>query len=323
VAPASQAWKAPCAAAQTAQPARFRTTGSRSQPRLRPRAGARASPLCLCEQEVNHRQLATAASASCGRLICPGRKGLPMALISSRSKAKHCRAAGTGPQPHLGCCRPRILLLFWPQRRGQDPPGHSHHKAMIEQDQNPAVPSRPPLWCSCCRRPKAAYELPAVIQKLDRYALLVIDEHQATCAAKELEPRCCFELICHPELRTPPLLGPPTTFREWDTIFPSGSHDRRAAVDRLCHHCHIVGNQGRATDQNRTAARVSSDSSDRLCKLTAAGTCRAGINGRSNPSSARNRRAKHEKLAHQAFEIARRAPNNLIDRHATAWSMIP
>ncbi len=32
-------------------------------------------------------------------------------------------------------------------------------------------------------------------------------------------------------------------FREWDEIFPSGSMTL-AAVDRLVHHCHIVGIKG-------------------------------------------------------------------------------
>ena len=32
-------------------------------------------------------------------------------------------------------------------------------------------------------------------------------------------------------------------FREWDEIFPSGSMTV-AAVDRLVHHCHIVGIKG-------------------------------------------------------------------------------
>ena len=50
-------------------------------------------------------------------------------------------------------------------------------------------------------------------------------------------------------------------FREWDEIFPSGSMTV-AAVDRLVHHCHIVGIKGDSYRQKAAAARVSGDAID-------------------------------------------------------------
>jgi hypothetical protein len=50
-------------------------------------------------------------------------------------------------------------------------------------------------------------------------------------------------------------------FREWDEIFPSGSMTV-AAVDRLVHHCHIVGIKGDSYRQKAAAARASGDAVD-------------------------------------------------------------
>ncbi|MCP9931449.1 hypothetical protein KBY82_11715 [Cyanobium sp. AMD-g] len=44
-------------------------------------------------------------------------------------------------------------------------------------------------------------------------------------------------------------------------IFPSGSMTV-AAVDRLVHHCHIVGIKGESYRQKQAAARVSSNAAD-------------------------------------------------------------
>ncbi len=78
------------------------------------------------------------------------------------------------------------------------------------------------------QKAKAVYDLPAMLQKLDRYALLVTSNQP---------------------------------FREWDDIFPSGSMTV-AAVDRLVHHCHIIGIKGESYRQKPAAARVSSDQSN-------------------------------------------------------------
>jgi DNA replication protein DnaC len=50
-------------------------------------------------------------------------------------------------------------------------------------------------------------------------------------------------------------------FREWDEIFPSGLMTV-AAVDRLAHHCHIVGIKGDSYRQKVAAAGVSGNSTD-------------------------------------------------------------
>ena len=130
--------------------------------------------------------------------------------------------------------------------------------AMIEQDQAcrffPAT-----ALVQLLQKAKASFELPALIQKLDRYALLVIDDISYV-RRSELETSVLFELICHRYERRSLLVTSNQPFREWDEIFPSGSMTV-AAVDRLVHHCHIVGIQGESYRQKQAAARVSSNSS--------------------------------------------------------------
>ena len=70
-----------------------------------------------------------------------------------------------------------------------------------------------------------------------------------------------FELICHRYERKSLLVTSNQPFREWDEIFPSGSMTV-AAVDRLVHHCHIVGIKGESYRQKAAAARASSDQRD-------------------------------------------------------------
>jgi hypothetical protein len=107
-----------------------------------------------------------------------------------------------------------------------------------------------------------------MLQKLDRYALLVIDDISYV-RRSELETSVLFELICHRYERKSLLVTSNQPFREWEDIFPSGSMTV-AAVDRLVHHCHIIGIKGESYRQKADAARVSKDPGDPPTQLTRA-----------------------------------------------------
>jgi DNA replication protein DnaC len=77
----------------------------------------------------------------------------------------------------------------------------------------------------------------------------------------ELETSVLFELICHRYERKSLLVTSNQPLREWDDIFPSGSMTV-AAVDRLVHHCHIIGIKGESYRQKAAAARVSRNPGD-------------------------------------------------------------
>lgn len=128
--------------------------------------------------------------------------------------------------------------------------------AMIEQDQAcrflPAT-----AFEQLLQKAKTSFELPTLIQKLDRYGLLVIDDISYVRRG-ELETAVLFELIYHRYERKSLLLTSNQPFREWDEIFPCGSMNV-AALDRLVHYCHIVGIKGESCLQKASAAMVASD----------------------------------------------------------------
>jgi DNA replication protein DnaC len=133
--------------------------------------------------------------------------------------------------------------------------------AMIEQDQPfrffPAT-----ALVQLLQKAKASYELPALIQKPDRYSLLVTDDISYV-RRSELETSVLFEQFCHRYERKSLLVNSNQPFWEWDEILPSGSMTV-AAIYRLVHHCHIVGIEGESYRQNPAAARVSGNGANTL-----------------------------------------------------------
>ena len=113
--------------------------------------------------------------------------------------------------------------------------------ALIEQDQVCHFFQATAL-VQLMQKAKASFELPALNQKLYLYSLLVIGVI-SYLRRSELETSVLFKLICHRYERKSLLVTSNQPFRDWDEIFQSGSMTV-AAVDRLVHHCHIVGIKG-------------------------------------------------------------------------------
>lgn len=113
-----------------------------------------------------------------------------------------------------------------------------------------------------------ATTLVKLLQKLDRYSLMAIDD-MSYVRRSELESSVLVELICHHYGRKSLLVTSNQPFREWDDNFPNGSMTVEA-VDRLVHNCHIIGIKGESYRQKAVAAWISSDQSDRPTSLTRA-----------------------------------------------------
>jgi len=194
---------------------------------------------------------------------------------------------------HTWLLQAENLLLFGPSGVGKTHLAIAITMAMIDQDQAcrffPAT-----ALVQLLQKAKASFELPALIQKLDRYSLLVIDDISYV-RRSELETSVLFELICHRYERKSLLVTSNQPFREWDEIFPSGSMTV-AAVDRLVHHCHIVGIKGDSYRQKQAAARVASNQSDPPTSLTRA----PGPSRSTTPPAQLNRtKAATRKLGHR------------------------
>ncbi len=88
------------------------------------------------------------------------------------------------------------------------------------------------------QKARAEFGLSTALERLDRWALLVIDDI-GYVRRDEQESSVLFELICHRYERRSLLITANQPFTAWEEIFPNGSMTV-AAVDRLVHHCHIL-----------------------------------------------------------------------------------
>ena len=211
----------------------------------------------LCEQELEQRQIARQQ-----RLLraahLPWQKGLE-GFDHSHLEPRHWQKLQGLSRQTTWLLQAENLLLFGPSGVGKTHLAIAITMAMVQQDQAcrfyPAT-----TLVQLLQKAKASYELPAVLQRLDRYALLVIDDISYV-RRSELETSVLFELICYRYERKSLLVTSNQPFRDWDEIFPTGSMTV-AAVDRLVHHCHIVGIKGESYRQKAAAARLLADSED-------------------------------------------------------------
>lgn len=85
---------------------------------------------------------------------------------------------------------------------------------------------------------KLQFQLPALLTKLDRFDLLILDD-LGYVKKDEAETSVLFELIAHRYERRSLLITANQPFSQWDAIF-SDSMMTVAAVDRLVHHALII-----------------------------------------------------------------------------------
>ena len=85
-------------------------------------------------------------------------------------------------------------------------------------------------------------QLPQALAKLDRYALLIVDDI-GYVRPNARESSVLFELVAHRYESNSLLITSNQPFSAWDSLF-GDSAMAVAAVDRLVHHAHIVDIQG-------------------------------------------------------------------------------
>ncbi len=99
------------------------------------------------------------------------------------------------------------------------------------------------------QRAKADYALAKALSKLDRYALLVIDDISYV-PKDEAETSVLFELVMHRYERRSLLVTSNQPFSGWENVF-STSAMTVAAVDRLVDHSAIVQISGESYRRKR------------------------------------------------------------------------
>lgn len=101
---------------------------------------------------------------------------------------------------------------------------------------------------------KLQLQLPAILNKLDRYELLLIDD-LGYVKKSEAETSVLFELIAHRYERKSLLITANQPFSQWDSIF-TDSIMTVAAIDRLVHHATIMEVQAESFRQQAAMARA-------------------------------------------------------------------
>ena len=205
----------------------------------------------LCEQEAEQRQQARQQ-----RLLRAAQLPWHKALADYDHEA---RISPEGWQELEGLSRQsdwltrgENLLLFGPSGVGKTHIAVGIALALIASDQPcrfyPATALVQEL-----QKARADYGLPAALERLDRFALLLIDD-VGYVRRDEQESSVLFELICHRYERRSLLITSNQPFTAWEEIFPSSSMTV-AAVDRLVHHCRIVEISGESHRRQQAAQR--------------------------------------------------------------------
>lgn len=99
------------------------------------------------------------------------------------------------------------------------------------------------------QKARAEFGLSTALERLDRWALLVIDDI-GYVRRDEQESSVLFELICHRYERRSLLITANQPFTAWEEIFPTGSMTV-AAVDRLVDHSTIIQINGESYRRKR------------------------------------------------------------------------
>ena len=165
------------------------------------------------------------------------------------STTTHSHKAWTNKGGHVTSTAEH-LLLFGPGVVGKTNRAIAIMMVMIEQDQACRLFQATSL-VQLLQKAKASFELPVLIQKLDRYGLrVIVDISYSYVPCGELETWVLFKLIRHRYERRSLLVTSNQPFREWHKILPSGSMTV-TVVDPLVHHCHIVGIVGIEGERSR------------------------------------------------------------------------
>jgi len=147
------------------------------------------------------------------------------------------------------------ILIFGPSGTGKTHISSALGRSMIELGQwVKFIPAT--TLVQQLQQAKLQLQLPALLVKLDRYELLIIDD-LGYVKKSEAETSVLFELIAHRYERRSLLITANQPFSQWNSIF-TDSMMTVAAIDRLVHHATIIEVQAESFRKRAAISRTQS-----------------------------------------------------------------
>lgn len=149
------------------------------------------------------------------------------------------------------------LLVFGPSGTGKTHLSAALGRSMLELGQRVKFMPATTL-VQQLQQAKLQLQLPALLVKLDRYDLLILDD-LGYVRKSEAETSVLFELIAHRYERRSLLITANQPFSQWDSIF-TDSMMTVAAIDRLIHHATIIELQAESFRKQAAISRAKATS---------------------------------------------------------------
>jgi DNA replication protein DnaC len=154
-------------------------------------------------------------------------------------------------------------LIFGPSGTGKTHLASAISRSVIELGKRAKFFSATAL-VQQLQQAKLNLTLPALLNKLDRYDLLVIDD-LGYVKKTEAETSVLFELIAHRYERKSLIITANQPFRDWDSIF-TDSMMTVAAIDRLVHHAVILEIQAPSYRQQTALKQAKANKTSKTTK---------------------------------------------------------
>jgi DNA replication protein DnaC len=215
--------------------------------------------LALCELEVDRRW-----SLRLKRALQEAQ--LPVAKTVSNFEWSHLPHLNPAPLMQLSTDtgwleRAENCLIFGPSGVGKTHLAAAVARAVVELGKRAKFFTATTL-VQQLQQAKQHLQLPALLKKLDRYDLLVIDD-LGYVKKSEAETSVLFELIAHRYERHSLLVTANQPFSQWNAIFADDMMTV-AAVDRLVHHALIVEIQTDSYRKRAAATRSAQSTSQKI-----------------------------------------------------------